>query len=48
MAFLDVSLPQITGIEVAKELRKIDPELLIVFVTAYDDYVWYFNNIVGD
>lgn len=48
VAFLDVSLPQITGIEVAKELRKIDPELLIVFVTAYDDYVWDFNNIGGD
>ncbi len=48
VAFLDVSLPQITGIAVAEELRDIDPEILIVFVTAYDDYVWDFNKIGGD
>ena len=48
VAFLDVAMPVINGIELAKRLRRIDPELLIVFVSAYDEYVWDFNQIGGD
>ena len=47
-AFLDIALPGINGIELAKELRKIHPDVLIVFVSAYDEYVWDFNQIGGD
>ena len=47
-AFLDVAMPIINGIELAKEIRKIRPDIIIVFVSAYDDYLWDFNQIDGD
>lgn len=48
IAFLDVEMPKINGIEVAKLLREIRKDILIVFVSAYDQYVWEFNQIGGD
>ena len=48
VAFLDVAMPGMSGIELAKELRKIRPDVLIVFVSAYDEYLWDFNQIGGD
>lgn len=47
-AFLDVAMPIKNGVELAKELRKIRPDILIVFVSAYDEYLWDFNQIGGD
>lgn len=47
-AFLDVALPITNGIELAKELRRIRPDIIIVFVSAYDEYLWDFNQIGGD
>ena len=47
-AFLDVAMPGLNGIELAKALRQIRPGILIVFVSAYDDYLWDFNQIGGD
>jgi len=47
-AFLDVAMPIKNGIELAKELRKSRPGILIVFVSAYDEYLWDFNQIGGD
>ena len=47
-AFLDVAMPITNGVELAKELRKIHPDLIIVFVSAYDKYLWDFNQIGGD
>ena len=35
-AFLDVALPVMNGIELAKELRNIRHDILIIFVSAYD------------
>lgn len=46
--FLDVAMPKMNGIELAKELRKIKPDVIIVFVSAYDEYLWDFNQIGGD
>lgn len=48
LAFLDVEMPITNGIELAKELREIRRDILIVFVSAYDDYVWDSNQIGGD
>jgi len=48
LAFLDVSMPVIDGIELAKRLREIRADILIVFVSAYDTYLWDFNQIGGD
>ncbi|MBO4694076.1 MAG: response regulator [Clostridia bacterium] len=48
IAFLDVEMPQISGIELAKQLRQVRKDILIVFVSAYDQYVWESNQIGGD
>ncbi|MBO4694010.1 MAG: response regulator [Clostridia bacterium] len=47
-AFLDVKMPVTSGIELAKELREIRSDVIIVFVSAYDEYLWDFNQIGGD
>lgn len=48
VAFLDVALPVKNGIELARELRAMKPDVMIVFVSAYDKYLWDFNRIDGD
>ena len=48
LALLDVRLPNMNGIELAVKLRKIIPGLLIVFISAYDEYIRNFNEIGGD
>lgn len=48
LALLDVCLPQMSGIELAVELRKLYPELLVVFISAYDEYIRDSNQIGGD
>ncbi|ENH95979.1 response regulator receiver and SARP domain-containing protein [Gracilibacillus halophilus YIM-C55.5] len=36
--FLDISMPQVNGIELAKKIREINPQIPIVFITAYDNF----------
>lgn len=48
LAVLDISMPQMTGIELAGELRKIRPDILIVFISAYDNYLRESNEIGAD
>lgn len=38
VAFLDISMPVINGVELAKELKKINPTVNIVFCTAHEQY----------
>ncbi len=38
IAFLDIRMPGITGIEVARALGQVSPRTHVVFVTAYDQY----------
>ena len=38
IAFLDIEMPVMNGIQFAKELKKINPLVNIIFVTAYNDY----------
>lgn len=47
-AFLDVEMPCGNGIGLAKELRKIRPDIMIVFVTAHDRYIAESNRIKAD
>lgn len=35
----DIEMPHMTGLELAKEIRKNDTNALFVFLTAYDQYV---------
>lgn len=37
LALLDVGLPQMDGFELADKLRRLHPDLLIVFVSAHGD-----------
>lgn len=34
----DISMPNINGIELAEQIRKTDPQIYIVFLTAYSDF----------
>lgn len=38
--FLDIEMPGMGGMDTAKVLRKFDKKVLIIFVTAYLDYVF--------
>lgn len=38
IAFLDVQMPEITGLEMAKLLKRINPHINIIFATGYDEY----------
>ena len=47
-AFLDIEMPEMGGIELAEKLREIRDDILIVFITAYDEYIRDANEINGD
>jgi two-component SAPR family response regulator len=38
IAFLDIETPVINGIQLAKKLKDVNPQINIIFVTAYDAY----------
>lgn len=38
VAFLDINMPGITGLQVAKKLKAINPRINIIFVTGYSEY----------
>ena len=47
-AFLDIEMPGINGIELAKRLRECRKDILIVFITAYEDYISDANEVNSD
>lgn len=40
VVFMDIKMPEKDGITAAKELRTMVPDIIIVFVSDYDSYVW--------
>lgn len=38
VAFLDIEMPEINGLELADQLLELNPKLLVVFVTAFNHY----------
>ena len=38
IAFLDICMRGVSGIDVAKQLKEIIPDINIIFVTGYDEY----------
>lgn len=38
VVFLDIDMPELNGLEVAKELRAEHPKLILIFVTAFIEY----------
>ncbi len=41
IAFLDIEMPQTSGIELATQLLEINSSLIVVFVTGYQEYALY-------
>lgn len=37
---MDIEMPSVNGIEAAIEIRKTDPDVVLIFVTAYKEYVY--------
>lgn len=48
VAFLDIEMPIMDGITLAQKLREIRRNVIIVFITAYDEYIRDSNEIGGD
>lgn len=40
LLFLDVEMTPVNGLETAKEIRTFNPDILLVFLTGYTDYVY--------
>ncbi|WAA09979.1 response regulator [Fervidibacillus albus] len=38
VVFLDINMPELSGIEFAERIQSVYPKIIIVFVTAYDEY----------
>lgn len=38
LVFLDINMPNVSGMDVAAELKENNPDMFIVFVTAYNEY----------
>ena len=38
VAFLDIQMRGLSGVELAKEIKIINPEINIIFATGYTDY----------
>ena len=38
--FLDIDMPRINGFRLASELKEKSPDTIIIFVSAYDDFVY--------
>ncbi|MCR5792980.1 MAG: LytTR family DNA-binding domain-containing protein [Lachnospiraceae bacterium] len=40
VVFLDIDMPDVSGLEVAKKLRMTEPEIILIFVSAHEQYVF--------
>ena len=43
----DIEMPEMNGLQLAKEIRKIDAKALFVFLTGYTQYVMDVNQLQG-
>ena len=39
VAFLDISMPEMNGVELAKELKRVNPQINIIFCTGFSEYM---------
>ncbi len=39
VVFLDVEMPEMTGVECARAIQDLDPNVVIIFATAHDSYM---------
>ena len=38
--FLDIDMPDISGLEVAKKIRKAESDIILIFISAHEQYVF--------
>lgn len=38
IAFLDISMPTLNGIQLAKQIKRTSPQVNVIFATAYEEY----------
>src|SRR5690625_4092974 len=38
VVFIDIEMPEINGLNLAEMMLEVNPKLLVVFVTAYNEY----------
>ena len=38
IAFVDIHMPGLSGIQAIQEIRKVDKEMIIIIITAYDKF----------
>jgi DNA-binding NarL/FixJ family response regulator len=43
LAILDIAMPRMTGLQAARELTRIQPDLRILFLTMYDNEQYFFE-----
>ena len=48
LAVLDIAMPFMNGIELAEKLKMIHPHILVVFISAFEDYIRESNRIGAD
>lgn len=46
IVIMDISMPEMDGMASAEAIRKLDPECVIIFLTAYDDFAYAKRAIV--
>lgn len=39
LAFLDIEMPEINGLELAEKLKRIHPDIVIIYVSAYSEHM---------
>ncbi len=39
LAFLDVEMPEMSGIILGKKLRKIRPDIIVIYISGYEKYL---------
>ena len=40
IAFLDIEMPVLNGIMLAKKLKSVNPQINVIFITAYNEYAF--------
>ncbi|MEU6084294.1 response regulator transcription factor [Streptomyces sp. NPDC047108] len=47
LAILDIAMPRLTGLQAARELSRIQPELRILILTMYDNEQYFFEALAA-